>query len=102
MKKILLGIVIGAFALMAYQRVHDPVPVAQSVADPMQPELQFVEKPDQHAATSNDSANFSCDGRVHCSQMNSCEEATLFVRNCPDVKMDGDNDGKPCEERCGH
>ena len=43
-----------------------------------------------------------CDGRVYCSQMTSCAEATFFLRNCPGVKMDGDNDGVPCERQwCG-
>ena len=41
--------------------------------------------------------NFSCDGRQHCLQMNSYEEALYFVRNCPNTKMDGDGDGIPCE-----
>jgi cold shock CspA family protein/type II secretory pathway pseudopilin PulG len=40
---------------------------------------------------------FSCDGRQHCSQMRSYEEAVFFLRNCPNTKMDGDNDGIPCE-----
>jgi cold shock CspA family protein len=40
---------------------------------------------------------FQCDGRVHCSQMRSCEEAEFFLRHCPDTKMDGDGDGLPCE-----
>jgi hypothetical protein len=45
---------------------------------------------------------FSCDGRTHCSQMTSCAEATYFLKNCPDTKMDGDNDGVPCEQQwCG-
>ncbi len=43
---------------------------------------------------------FSCDGRTHCSQMRSCEEARYFLRHCPDVAMDGDNDGEPCEQQC--
>lgn len=42
---------------------------------------------------------FKCDGRTHCSQMTSCEEAMFFLKNCPGVKMDGDNDGIPCEEQ---
>ena len=42
---------------------------------------------------------FSCDGRKHCSQMTSCAEATYFLKNCPGTKMDGDNDGVPCEEQ---
>ncbi|WP_240776439.1 excalibur calcium-binding domain-containing protein [Nitrincola alkalilacustris] len=42
---------------------------------------------------------FKCDGRTHCSQMTSCAEATYFLRNCPNTKMDGNNDGIPCERQ---
>ena len=45
------------------------------------------------------SSNFHCDGRTHCSQMTSCEEAAFFLKNCPNVKMDGDGDGIPCEHQ---
>jgi micrococcal nuclease len=38
-----------------------------------------------------------CDGRIHCSQMTSCAEATWFLQHCPGVKMDGNGDGVPCE-----
>ncbi|MFP7722273.1 excalibur calcium-binding domain-containing protein [Lysobacter sp. A3-1-A15] len=40
---------------------------------------------------------FQCDGRRHCTQMGSLEEARYFVRNCPGTRMDGDHDGEPCE-----
>lgn len=43
------------------------------------------------------SSPYRCDGRQHCSQMNSRAEAEWFVRNCSDNKMDGDRDGIPCE-----
>ena len=44
-----------------------------------------------------------CDGRQHCSQMTSCEEATWFLQHCPNTKMDGEGDGIPCENQwCGH
>lgn len=42
---------------------------------------------------------FTCDGRQHCSQMTSYEEAKFFVNNCPNTKMDGDHDGEPCERQ---
>ena len=42
---------------------------------------------------------FRCDGRVYCSQMRSCAEATYFLQHCPGVKMDGNNDGVPCEQQ---
>jgi len=44
---------------------------------------------------------FQCDGRQHCSQMRSYEEAVFFLRNCPNTKMDGDRDGIPCEQQFG-
>ena len=54
--------------------------------------------------TSNNEAweggsRFKCDGRTHCSHMTSCEEATFFLNNCPGTKMDGNNDGVPCEKQ---
>lgn len=45
------------------------------------------------------SQNFHCDGRTHCSQMTSCAEAKNFLRHCPNTAMDGDNDGRPCEQQ---
>ena len=42
---------------------------------------------------------FKCDGRQHCSQMTSCNEAKLFLKNCSGVQMDGDGDGVPCEQQ---
>lgn len=47
----------------------------------------------------NKAPDYTCDGRTHCSQMTSCEEATFFLSNCPDTKMDGNNDGVPCEKQ---
>jgi cold shock CspA family protein len=44
-------------------------------------------------------ADFRCDGRSMCSQMTSCREATLFLQNCPGMKMDGNGDGVPCEQQ---
>ena len=55
---------------------------------------------EQQPATAQ--TQFSCDGRTHCSQMRSYEEAVFFLRNCPNVKMDGNNDGEPCERQFRH
>lgn len=44
-------------------------------------------------------SEFVCDGRIYCSQMTSCAEATYFLKNCPGTKMDGDGDGVPCERQ---
>ena len=45
------------------------------------------------------SSPYRCDGRTHCSQMSSYEEAVFFIRNCPGTQMDGDGDGRPCERQ---
>ncbi len=42
---------------------------------------------------------FQCDGRTHCAQMTSCAEARFFLKHCPNVQMDGNNDGVPCEQQ---
>jgi cold shock CspA family protein len=45
------------------------------------------------------SEQFQGQGKVWCSQMSSYEEAIFYLRNCPGTKMDGDNDGIPCEQQ---
>ena len=44
-------------------------------------------------------SRFRCDGRIYCSQMTSCAEATFFLQNCPGTRMDGNHDGVPCEKQ---
>jgi cold shock CspA family protein len=51
------------------------------------------------AVVPREPAKYRCDGRTHCSQMHSCEEATWFLNHCPGTKMDGDGDGIPCERQ---
>ncbi len=65
----------------------------------VQPDAHFNHEPFPAEAPifTQPTQNFSCDGRQHCSQMTSRAEAVFFIRNCPDTKMDGDNDGIPCE-----
>lgn len=48
------------------------------------------------------SQTFQCAGKTRCSEMVSCEEAIFYQNNCSGTQMDGDGDGKPCEDRCGH
>jgi hypothetical protein len=46
---------------------------------------------------------YVCSGKIYCSEMTSCAEAKFYLRNCPGTKMDGDNDGIPCEKQwCSH
>ena len=62
-----------------------------------QPVIQETLKIANTQAVSSNPNHFQCDGRTHCSQLRSYEEAVFFLRNCPNVKMDGNNDGEPCE-----
>ncbi|WP_230402538.1 excalibur calcium-binding domain-containing protein [Plesiomonas shigelloides] len=60
--------------------------------------LGTVDTIKSNSTTISDSVeSFTCDGRQHCSQMNSRAEAEYFIKHCPNTKMDGDNDGIPCE-----
>ncbi len=46
-----------------------------------------------------DTTTFTCQGKTTCGQMVSCAEATYYVKHCPNVEIDGDNDGVPCESQ---
>jgi len=95
MKKLLLGILVGAAGVSAFNHVTRNAPASEAVA--MDEPTQQVE-----AAEAPVQPQFHCDGRVYCSQMTSCDEAMFFLENCPGVKMDGEGDGIPCERQwCG-
>lgn len=67
------------------------------------PSQAAIENVQPDASASLAGAKFNCDGRDHCSQMTSCEEATFFLENCPNQQTDGDHDGIPCEMQwCGY
>jgi len=57
----------------------------------------FVIKPKLYPAY--EEMGFSCEGKTHCSNMESCDEAKFYLANCPNVQIDGDNDGSPCESQ---
>jgi len=81
---ILTGIILGISLLIPARTPLHTLP------DPSPP----VYSPATSAAS-----KFRCAGKTHCSHMNSCEEATFYLRNCPGVEIDGDNDGIPCEKQ---
>lgn len=45
-------------------------------------------------------AGGACGSKTYCTQMTSCEEAIYFLTQCGLSRLDGDNDGKPCESLC--
>ncbi|GGF63269.1 cold shock domain-containing protein [Alteromonas lipolytica] len=75
-------IVVGFIALQKPETLHVATPQTNVLP------YQEPESITQH---------FKCDGRQYCGQMNSRAEAEFFLANCPDTKMDGDDDGIPCE-----
>lgn len=85
-------LLIGAIAYAGYSRFGDLPAMADTVeAAPRRP-----------AARADSAPRYACDGRTHCSQMRSCDEARYFLRHCPNVEMDGNNDGEPCEQQWCH
>ena len=123
-QKILIFVLLLVLALLGYKMLQPNNTTSKSIAD------VATETPADAAFTSTDlddipptyvdsdatstsvsavkpvltspASSFTCDGRKHCSQMTSCAEATYFVQHCPNTKMDGNNDGIPCEQQwCG-
>lgn len=88
-----IGVVLLA-ALGAFGFSHYRKQVSMSSA-PSRPLTVSTEAAPVAAVTQT----FKCDGRTHCSQMTSCTEAKFFLKNCPGTKMDGNNDGTPCEQQ---
>ncbi len=43
-----------------------------------------------------------CAGKRYCRQMTSCAEARFYLNVCHVGSLDGDHDGIPCEDICGH
>jgi cold shock CspA family protein len=87
---VVVALILGAVGLNAWQKREQAIqaPLPLNTSSP-------VEAPTSTSV-------FRCDGRTHCSQMTSCEEAKFFIQNCPNTAMDGDNDGVPCERQwCG-
>ena len=74
---------------IVYTNKYQRVDLAGQVSNPIETIAEL--------STNSNPNGYRCDGRVHCSEMNSREEARWFVRNCPGTKMDGNNDGEPCE-----
>jgi hypothetical protein len=100
MGKFLLGAVAGALAFFVYQKQIAGHGGASAAAAPAT-ETYSAQLPERNELPA--APRFQCDGRTHCSQMTSCDEAGYFLRNCPNVEMDGDGDGVPCEKQwCGN
>ena len=87
-------VAIAAVGAYGYSRFND-----RNIAATAVPTAVSTVVPTAATARPSPSANFHCDGRTMCSQMTSCAEATYFLQHCPATKMDGNNDGEPCEQQ---
>jgi len=99
MRKIILLVFLVALGWKGYERYGHHI--SQSSATPehafgTQTELEDLPAIDLRSSSRS---RFACDGRIYCSQMTSCDEAKYFVAHCPNVKMDGNGDGVPCEKQ---
>ena len=43
---------------------------------------------------------YDCGAKRYCKEMSSCEEARYYLEHCGLSRLDGDNDGTPCESLC--
>ena len=99
MRKLLIALVIGVVAWQAWG-AYQTRSADEGLLDDGE-SSEIAQLLDQEAASGKRSP-YECDGRTYCSQMTSCEEAEFFLANCPGVKMDGGDDGVPCERQwCG-
>lgn len=96
MQRLILILLIAGLAWFGYTKYRARQAAALAVMEESEP----VPSPAPLASPSAQA--FHCDGRIYCSQMTSCAEATYFLQHCPGVKMDGNGDGVPCEKQwCG-
>ncbi|HMB74705.1 MAG TPA: thermonuclease family protein [Gammaproteobacteria bacterium] len=45
-------------------------------------------------------ASFTCGTKVYCGDMVNCAEALFYLNECGVTRLDGDDDGMPCEAIC--
>lgn len=99
MKKIILLVILVALGWKGYKKyAHERLEVEATPEYALDVGAEVDDVPDIDITSSGESS-FTCDGRVHCSQMTSCDESKYFVQHCPNVKMDGNHDGIPCEKQ---
>lgn len=69
------------------------------LARPNDSPAQIIKPGASFPKTNSVAGRYTCTGKIYCSEMTSCEEAKFYLRNCPGTKMDGNNDGIPCEKQ---
>ena len=78
----------------------DPEPTRIQIRTPVRAPVRTpVRTPVRAPVIREDFSGYSCQGKQHCGQMTSCKEARFYLKNCPNMKVDGDGDGVPCERQ---
>jgi len=91
-RKLVVLALLAALGWYGYSHYHKQVAQIRAV--------NLAPAPDEQVEPAQSSTStFTCDGRKYCSQMTSCAEAKLFLKNCPGMEMDGNHDGVPCEQQ---
>lgn len=90
--KMKLLVIVVAVGWFAYYGITEKLPSVSDINTQHTPATS-----DNGFELEVEAKTYQCDGRVHCSQMTSREEAEYFVQHCPGTMMDGDDDGVPCE-----
>lgn len=96
LQKLVVVLMLAAVIVYAYSRYTNRVGQIEAAAPTA---AQSSAPVSLFAPTQAAPARFNCDGRKYCSQMTSCKEAKLFLKNCPGMEMDGNHDGVPCEQQ---
>lgn len=101
-------IALAIFGWLGYQSVQlfnaqTAFPVHTSTEYPenfeQQKDDRVLESPVWPPIQAQQSVQFQCEGKQYCSEMNSCDEAEFYLKNCPNVLIDGNKDGVPCERQ---
>jgi cold shock CspA family protein len=91
---VLLFIGLGIYGVSQFNKI------TANASEPVPTQLQLDANPLNQSSVQKLEASFQCEsGKTHCSHMQSCEEATFYLKNCPTTQMDGDGDGIPCERQ---
>jgi hypothetical protein len=99
MRKIILLVILVTLGWKGYENYgHGLSPIKATPKHAFSTEPEVEDASDINIRSSS-RPTFTCDGRVYCSQMKSCDEAKYFLEHCPNVKMDGNHDGIPCEKQ---
>ncbi len=101
----LLSVVVSLFLLawLGYQSFYllsaDNPGVAGTAATEASEQVRTSDDPVWPPLRVQQGLQFQCEGKQHCSEMSSCDEAGFYLENCPGVLIDGDHDGIPCENQ---